>query len=104
MTLPNNPPFLHHYYLIDYLSEFYRVGWHYDCLASQVPAEGFTHQELTHVDVDSTQHIVQQINISVRIKGSSKCDSGLLASGDVDALFSNLRFDPERKNLEIIFQ
>lgn len=65
VTLPNNPPFLHHYYLIDYLSELYRVGWHYDSLASQIPAESFPHQELTHVDVDSTQHIVQQINISV---------------------------------------
>lgn len=64
MSLPNDFTLLHHNYLIDDFCEFYGVSWHNDCFTSQVATESFTHQELAHMNINGTQDIIQQINIS----------------------------------------
>lgn len=55
----DNPSLIHNDNVIGMLEVFDCVGGHYHSFSSQVPKDCLLNYEFAHVDIDSTQNIIQ---------------------------------------------
>lgn len=77
------------------------MGYQEDTFVLQGSKDSFVKDLIGHFRIDSGQGVIQQIDVSILVDSSGQADSCLLASGDVDASFTDNSFLTLREEFHI---
>lgn len=82
------------------------VCYEYDsfAFAVEVILESVVEDILTYIGIEGTKAVIDQVDVSVCVKGPSDRNTLLLASREVDSLLPDLSLIPSRENLQIGFE
>ena len=82
------------------------VCYEYDsfAFAVEVILQSVVEDILTYVGIESTEAVIDQVDVGVCVKSPSDRNTLLLASGEVDSLLPDLGLIPSRENLQIGFE
>ena len=82
------------------------VCYEYDCFAFAVEVilQSVVEDFLTYVGIESTEAVIDQVDVSVCVKSPSDRNTLLLPSREIDSLLPDLSLIPSRENLQIGFE
>ena len=85
------------------MREFDGMCGHDDGLIMEVILDSFLHDVSSDVDIDSTDDVVKEVDITIWVKRSSEVNSEFLSAWEIYAVLSNLGIDAVREQLHIVF-
>ena len=78
------------------------IGYKYSGLALQFLVDALIKEELANMSIDSSNRIIHNDDVCVRVDGSGEGDSRLLTTREVDTTITNLTHVSTLQNIEIV--